>query len=248
MVLVRDYCVDRYEVSAVDLRTGEPLSPYYPPEPRVLTFVFESWDSLRHKVGDEAARRMPLPPLSPLQRTLDYTPVAVSRAGDVPQAFLSYYSSKRLCERAGKRLCTDAEWETACKGESRTLFPYGEEYQKTPCNVARHFHPAAVLHGLSSSGHLDPRLNRLVLAGDAPLVRVGGASQACVSRWGSDGVHDMVGNLDEWIEDERGAFRGGFYARRVTNGCEAQIRSHDATYFDYSTGTRCCKDAQNSAE
>lgn len=247
MVLVRDYCVDRFEIASADKRSGEPLSPYYPPEPRWLTYVHDAWELLRHRVGDEPARRMPLPALSRRQRSLKYTPVAASGRGRVPQAYLSYHSARRLCEAAGKRLCSHEEWETACRGEKQTRFPYGEDYRKEPCNVGRPFHPAAVLHGLSSSGHLDPRLNLLMIAGDAPVVRVGGASQGCVSKWGHDGIYDMVGNMDEWVDDPAGSFRGGFYARRVTNGCEARISNHSDTYFDYTTGARCCKDAQRSA-
>lgn len=237
------FCVDRYELNAVDRKTRKKLSPYYPPEQRWLKFVHDSWESLRHRVGPEVARQMPLPELSSLQRSLEYEPVAVSERGNVPQAYLSYHSAKRLCERAGKRLCSDDEWELACRGQKGTRFPYGDKFRRAPCNVGRTFHPAAILHGLSSSGHLDPRLNLLMIAGDAPVVRVGGASQGCASRWGSDAIYDMVGNLDEWVDDEQGAFRGGFYARRVTVGCEAQIRSHSASYFDYSTGGRCCRDA-----
>jgi len=247
MVLVRDYCVDRYEISSIDRDTGTLLSPYYPPEPRWLTYVYDAWQLLRHRAGDQSARRMPLPALSPLQRSLKYSPVAASGEGRVPQGYLSYHSAKRLCESAGKRLCTPEEWETACRGERQTRFPYGDNFRKEPCNVGRNFHPAAVLHGLSSSGHLDPRLNLLMIAGDAPVVRIGGASQGCVSRWGQDGIYDMVGNLDEWVDDPSGTFRGGFYARRVTVGCEARISNHSDTYFDYSIGTRCCKDARHPA-
>jgi formylglycine-generating enzyme required for sulfatase activity len=54
-------------------------------------------------------------------------------------------------------------------------------------------------------------------------------------------AHDMVGNLDEWVDDEEGTFRGGFYARASTKGCEAQVTSHSPDYFDYSTGARCCQ-------
>jgi hypothetical protein len=57
----------------------------------------------------------------------------------------------------------------------------------------------------------------------------------------------MVGNLDEWVLDERGVFRGGFYARKSDKGCGARISSHGATYFDYSTGARCCQDARGPA-
>jgi formylglycine-generating enzyme required for sulfatase activity len=188
---------------------------------------------------------MPLPELSPLPRSKPTPPRALCLAGMVPHDYPSYYSARRACEQGGKRLCTEAEWERACKGERQTAFPYGNDYRAQPCNVGQQLHPAAVLHGLSSSGHLDPRLNLLSVAGDEPLLRVTGASRACASVWGKDAAYDMVGNLDEWVDDPDGVFRGGFYARRTTSGCASQVRNHSATYFDYSTGTRCCKDAQS---
>lgn len=244
MVSVADFCIDRHEMSTVDAATSEPLSPYYPPERRWTMYVFDAWETLRHSVGDDTARQMPLPMLSEWQRAHDPEPKARSVQGVVPQGYLSYHSAKRACERASKRLCSDEEWEQACRGEKETQFPYGDDYKSGPCNVGRTHHPAFVLHGLSSSGHLDPRLNLLHLNGDEPVLRVTGASQGCKSRWGSDAIYDMVGNVDEWVEDPGGAFRGGFYARRTQKGCEAQIRSHSDTYFDYSTGARCCKDAR----
>jgi sulfatase modifying factor 1 len=104
-------------------------------------------------------------------------------------------------------------------------------------------HAAAVLHGNASVGHLDPRLN-LVWEGDAdPLLRRTGTTQTCVSRWQDGGLYDMVGNLDEWVDDDDGGFVGGFYARATTKGCESRITKHPASYFDYSTGARCCRDA-----
>lgn len=245
MVWVGQFCIDRFESSMVDAASGQLLSPFYPPERRMLEFVYQRWQELRPMVGDEAARRMPLPELSDLQRSGQYEPMAVSAPGRVPQGYLSYYSAKRGCERAGKRLCKESEWVVACRGEGNTQFPYGDQYRLEPCNVGRYFHPAAILHGLSSSGHLDPRLNLLMVAGDEPVLRVTGASQGCRSRWGDDAVFDMVGNLDEWVDDETGVFRGGFYARRTKGGCDSQIKNHGPTYFDYSTGARCCLDARD---
>jgi sulfatase modifying factor 1 len=244
MVHVGRYCIDRYEVSLVDKGTGATLSPYYPPEPSMLKFTYDRWQVLKFSVGDESVRQMPLPEISRFQRGLKYTAMATSLPGAVPQAYLSYHSAKRACAAAGKRLCSPAEWDQACKGEGNTAFPYGPTYQPQPCNVGKQLHPAAILHGLSSSGHLDPRLNLLLLNAEEPVLRVTGASQACASRWGNDAVFDMVGNLDEWVEDEKGAFRGGFYARKITNGCAAQITNHSTTYFDYTTGARCCLDAR----
>jgi formylglycine-generating enzyme len=241
MVAVSSFCIDRYEVSMVDKATAEPLSPFYPPESNMLAFVYDRWQVLRFNAGGVEPRQMPLPEVSEFQRKGKYTPMAVSRVGAVPQAYLSYYSAKRGCEAAGKRLCSPKEWEVACQGELVTVFPYGAEYKAEPCNVGKVYHPASILHGLSSSGHLDPRLNLLVLDGEEPVLRLTGASAACASRWGKDAVYDMVGNLDEWVDDLEGTFRGGFYARRTTGGCATQITGHATTYFDYSTGARCCR-------
>jgi formylglycine-generating enzyme required for sulfatase activity len=243
MVQVDSYCVDRFEISTVDQDTGQPLSPFYPPERRWYGFVFDMWEVQRTTVGEPNARNMPLPELSQFQQQADPNPVAQSTRGVVPQGYISYYSAKRACERAGKRLCSDSEWEHACRGQQDTLYPYGDTYRDAPCNVSRPHHPAFVLHSLSSAGHLDPRLNLLVIDGDEPVLWLTGASEQCTSRWGDDAIYDMVGNLDEWVDSAEGVFRGGFYARKTDRGCEARISSHSAAYFDYSTGTRCCKDA-----
>jgi formylglycine-generating enzyme len=53
----------------------------------------------------------------------------------------------------------------------------------------------------------------------------------------------LVGNLDEWVDEEGGAFAGGFYSRSTRAGCEAVITAHPKQYLDYSTGVRCCRDA-----
>jgi hypothetical protein len=79
-------------------------------------------------------------------------------------------------------------------------------------------------------------------AKDGPLFRVAGATPACASVWGNDAVYDLVGNLDEWIEDTKGAFAGGFYSRGTRAGCDAVITAHPKVYADYSTGVRCCRD------
>jgi formylglycine-generating enzyme len=242
MVDTGTVCVDRYETSLVDRATREPLSPYYPPEIRWLRQVYDTWELLRRTVGDEPARRMPLPAISDFQRRGDYVPAAQSEPSRVPQGYLSYYSAKRACETVGKRLCSEDEWKRACRGERDTTFPYGAKYQVNACNVGSYQHPASVLHGLSSSGHLDPRLNLLKLAGKEPVLARTGARTACKSPWGGDAIHDMVGNLDEWVAAEPPVFRGGFYARGTTKGCDSEVRNHAATYFDYSTGARCCRD------
>ena len=73
-----------------------------------------------------------------------------------------------------------------------------------------------------------------------PLLRRTGTTPRCASRWGDVEVFDMVGNLDEWVDDPEGTFVGGIYARAKKDGCASTVRSHGFDYSDYSTGFRCC--------
>jgi len=59
-------------------------------------------------------------------------------------------------------------------------------------------------------------------------------------------VWDMNGNLDEWVEDPKGRFVGGFFSRAKKDGCFSSVASHPNEYFDYSTGVRCCSDRTNA--
>lgn len=247
MVYVPDFCIDRYETSTVDRKTGLPLSPFYPPHPNLLAGVRDAWLVERDVLGGSAARAMPLPELPSWQKQGSFTPKAVSVPGVVPQGYMTQLLAKRACANAGKRLCTKDEWVTACKGEKQTRFPYGDKYRAFACNVFRQVHPAFVLHGSASLGHRDPRLN-LVTVGSDPLLRSTGATPSCASVWGDDAIYDMVGNIDEWVDGEPAQFLGGFYARSTTQGCEAKVSAHPPVYFDYSTGTRCCMDVGGAAQ
>ncbi len=223
----------------MDVASGEPLSPFYPPSPKLAASVRDTWLCEQSTLGAAAARSFPLPELPRLQRERAFEPRAVSEAEALPQAYLSYHLAKRACENAHKRLCSKDEWVTACRGQKGTQFPYGDSFRAGRCNVHRAIHPGHVLHASSSLGLLDPRLN-LVEEGEDPLLRLTGATVHCASEWSGEKIYDMVGNLDEWVEDKM--FLGGFYARATTKGCDAQVSSHAESYFDYSTGTRCCAD------
>jgi hypothetical protein len=232
------FCIDRFESAVLDGASRARLSPDYPTTPGLLQFALGEWATGRERVGDVHARALPLP-FAPVFVTK--RPVAVSRLGVRPSGYLSGTVAQAACEAAGKRLCTRGEFVTACRGEADTAFPYGDDYRRGVCNVDRDEHPAASLHGNASLGHLDPRLG-WVAAKDGPLLRPTGASPACRSVWGDDAVYDLVGNLDEWVDDPSG-FAGGFYSRASRSGCDAMVSTHPTTYLDYSTGARCCADA-----
>jgi sulfatase modifying factor 1 len=240
MVDVRgQFCIDRWEVVLVDKASGRELSPYYSPIPERARKAHATWQSERNDVGPAAARTLELPPLPSWQLSDPIEPMAVSKPGHIPQGYLDGNSAALVCERAGKRLCRSDEWVTACRGQQDRSFPYGDHYEPGACNVFRESHPAALLHGNASIGHLDPRLN-LVEGAEGPLLRPTGASARCTSVWGNDAIYDMVGNLDEWVDDGDGTFLGGFYARATRAGCDARITTHPKPYADYSLGVRCC--------
>ena len=231
------FCIDRYEASLVDARLGRSLSPYFPARRADVVQAFEMFRNAGPARASDAPA-LPTPPAWQLDEKFGVR--ATSRVREVPSGYLSGIVAGEACQAAGKRLCSLAEWTFACRGQRNRRFPYGDEYEEGRCNVFREAHPASVLHGDASIHHLDPRLN-LVKGPKGPLLRRTGDSASCRSEWSSDAALDMVGNLDEWVDDPEGTFAGGFYARGTRDGCDAKIETHPVDYFDYSVGVRCCR-------
>jgi hypothetical protein len=229
-------CVDRFEMSIVDAASGAPWSPFYTPDPERARAVFEFYTSV-DAPPTLLEHAPPLPELPPIA----ILPVARSLSGVLPQGYLSAVQAESACARAGKRLCSESEWLTACRGEAQRDFPYGDKYERGTCNVYRESHPAVLLHNDASRFHDDPR-NHLVESAGRPFLQPTSEQSSCASRWGDDAVIDMVGNLDEWVSDAEGVFLGGFYSRGARSGCLSRVSSHARSYSDYSTGARCCKD------
>ena len=241
MVNVDDwFCIDRYEAMLVDSIKSRRASPYYPPTQVETTKIFETWQEKATEEGTEIALKMPIPKPPEWQLNEFFRVVAVSRAGVTPNGYLTGHVAKWACKHAGKRLCTHDEWKFACRGEKDSVFPYGDIYKKGACNIVRQSHPAWILHRDPGANHSDPRM-LLLAPGGKPLLKKTGQSKVCASKWWNDAIYDMVGNLDEWVEDKRGRFAGGFFSRQTKKGCEVYIKGHPMTYYDYSIGARCCK-------
>jgi formylglycine-generating enzyme required for sulfatase activity len=169
---------------------------------------------------------------------------AVSRAGVVPQAYISQTQAKAACAASEKRICTDKEWLRACKGPGATKFPYGAEHKDGACNGESTVAPLSYMPPPKQYPDMEnmnnPGLNQI----EGTVARTG-AYASCTNAFG---VFDMVGNLHEWVaSDVYGAeFLGGYYRDTTANGdgCDYQTTAHDRFYHDYSTGFRCCKDAR----
>ncbi len=174
---------------------------------------------------------------------------AIPAKGIFPQGYISQVQATAMCAHSGKRLCTFDEWTAACRGQPDHdyVYPYGDTYDSTACNEGR-TSPIIRLFGPNPTYSYqelnDPQCDQL----DAGLAR-GGDYAKCESTYGA---FDMHGNLHEWIDDSPnpndptyGSFMGGFFVDAKLNGpgCEYQTTAHAKTYHDYSTGFRCCKDA-----
>jgi formylglycine-generating enzyme required for sulfatase activity len=235
-----EFCIDRYEVTLVDTAQGREISPFYHPTRAQTQRAYSEWQRNRQVAELPLAREMavPAPPTWALKE--EFEPKAVVKAGVLPNGYLSADVAERACKNAGKRLCAPTEWVTACRGDKNRKYPYGDKYEQGRCNVFRESHPALLLHGNPSIHYLDPRLNKMK-SGGQPLLRATGATPDCKSEWGPDAVYDMVGNLDEWVDEPKGRFLGGFFSRNTREGCDSSISAHPRSYFDYSVGVRCCK-------
>ena len=152
-------------------------------------------------------------------------------ASDLPRHFMSWSTSKELCEEDGGRLCTAAEWQFACEGEELRPYPYGWERDRTSCNVD-------IMDGLGRIGRLHDHR--------APA----SAHPACLSPFG---VRDMAGNMEEWVTEEkapaglREVMKGAWWLPG-RHACRSFQVGHGARYGGAETGTRCCKDASRPVQ
>lgn len=215
--------------------TEEPGDPGCPDGmTKVDTFCIDRFEAALVEVAGSTTK-----PWSPYVNPGTHNVRAVSLRAAVPQGYISQVQAGAACAAAGKRLCTDSEWLRACQGPSTTTYPYGNTRQPGVCNDARAQHPAIELYGTSDSwiySHLDsPCINQ-----EANGLAATGSHAGCIT---AEGAFDMMGNLHEWTADPAGTFRGGYYVDTVINGngCLYATTAHDASYWDYSTGFRCCK-------
>ena len=59
-----------------------------------------------------------------------------NEAGEAPTRSVPWLEARKLCGARGKRLCTEYEWEKACRGPAGTLYTYGDGYAAEVCPAA----------------------------------------------------------------------------------------------------------------
>lgn len=156
-----------------------------------------------------------------------------NREGALPEVGRTFQESEQICQNLGKRLCTSSEWTFACEGEDIRPYPYGDGYHRDEDICNTHYEPMPV--GTPQAKWKD------YYRGEPS-----GANSGCVS-W--IGVHDMTGNVDEFVVNElghpyRSGLKGGYWTNRVRVRCRPMTTAHNETYTYYQNGFRCCGDSE----
>jgi len=163
-----------------------------------------------------------------------------NQAGVKPAVAVDWNTARDQCASAGKRLCSDSEWTLACEGQERLPYPYGYARNASACNIDKPY----IVPDDAKWANLRTR--------PAEIARLdqrdpSGARESCVSPYG---VHDMTGNVDEWVLNEGGkekekpyvsGLKGGYWGP-VRDRCRPMTTDHNQWHTGYQIGFRCCRD------
>ena len=136
--------------------------------------------------------------------------------GAIPLTNVSREEATKLCSERGKRLCSELEWERACKGPENRLYEYGDRYRPEPCNT-----------------------------GSQPLLRPSGLRVACRSDYGVRDMHGGAWEwtrspFGRGSTRELAAVRGGNAPAGELVGRCANAIGRSPESRSPSIGFRCC--------
>lgn len=178
---------------------------------------------------------------------------APNKEGEKPLIGRTALDAEKWCRVQGKELCTDVQWQSACEGRERRLYPYGGQYHPHVCNddkiwrvpnwqLVAKYDPTNPQRTPEATAHIN-YLNQSEPAGIRP-----GCSTI-------DGVFDLTGNAAEWVRNTRRAasnadgkvyahnIRGCYWAKcygGAAPSCRFNNANHASAFRSYETGFRCC--------
>jgi hypothetical protein len=148
-----------------------------------------------------------------------------NEAGAIPVSNVTQLQAAELCERQSRRLCTELEWERACKGPQNFVYPYGDSY-----------HPADCGTGVNSSSIAPVGVLAQCRSGFGVRDLHGSVWQWTSSPWGRGTLGNLV------------TLRGGTgQPGEVFSRC-ANARARRPTEAQPTAGFRCCAGDRNLAE
>jgi len=173
---------------------------------------------------------------------------APNRRGARPLVMQSAEDAVAWCEARHERLCREDEWIEACQGEEHRKYPYGDEHVDGRCNDDKPWRKVDEAT-LARWPAPEARAHAEALYQGVPS----GSKKKCVSE---DGVHDLTGNVEEWVVRTRehanpwpyllvGCYWAGCYGGGKPT-CHSTNDAHGPGFRFYETGFRCCKDASGT--
>jgi len=166
-------------------------------------------------------------------------------AGVKPEIAVSYTEAEAKCEEQGKRLCSAEEWTLACEGPERLPYPTGIRRDEQACNYDKPYRMP------DNDAYANPRTRAAEVARLDQRTASGELAE-CVSSYG---VHDMTGNVDEWVYNKSGSsqerpyssgLKGGYWGP-VRNRCRPMTVDHNEWHSGYQIGFRCCAAGQDQS-
>jgi sulfatase modifying factor 1 len=147
--------------------------------------------------------------------------------GAIATTNVSRDEAEQLCEAKGKRLCSELEWEHACKGTANATYEYGDDYAQDKCGT-----------GVTvEEGARRPVGDRLACKSDFGVREMhGGAWEWTSSKWGRG------------RKDDFGVLRGGNAVAGELVGRCANALGRAPTTKSPTMGFRCCKGDPNPAQ
>ncbi len=150
----------------------------------------------------------------------------------VEPAWASWYQAQAACAKAGKRLCTEEEWVSACAGQPAkddnnngmfgedtvegNMYPYGVFYQAQVCNDQGDKYKGMPVEA--------------------------GIKEKCRT---PSGIFDLAGNISEWISEDKtkATLMGGHAASGERAACNDRSYGNGNGRRNHTTGFRCCADS-----
>jgi cytochrome c-type biogenesis protein len=125
-----------------------------------------------------------------------------------PVAWVNWFDASNFCQWAGKHLPSEKQWERAARGTGGKKYPWGDAFDIKFANLA----------------HATGQKTKLKAVGNFPE----GAS--------AEGIHDLIGNVWEWVEDDYEPYPGNTYKSDYYNAGLKVIRGHSASDIGHFPG------------
>ena len=127
---------------------------------------------------------------------------------NAPVTHVTWYDATNFCQWAKKKLPTEKLWERAARGKDGYEYPWGNTFQAKLANLSDR--PGSK--------------NQPVTVGSFPK----SASP--------EGVHDLIGNVWEWVDDDYQPYKGSTYQSEYYQAGLKILRGHSASDIGHFPG------------